>query len=379
MNADVAVIGVGTMGSMVMWQLAKRGAAVIGFEQFGIGHDRSAAGGESRLFRTAGYAPLKNTNSLFVPILLESYNLWRELEKETGQDLLTINGGLMMGNPDEEFVKNIMEAIHEFQLDHEIFEGESAKKRFPQHRLLDGEIMVLDKLAGYIRPELSVVTASRRAEELGAVIHRYTCVEEIEQENERVRIKANGKNYYVGKVVISAGPWTGKFLRNVKKSVITPKKIGMTWYPSKNISLFKPDRFPGFMRISNGINFFGVPTIDGTMVKVALNTLYGDIEDPYHVDKNIAIDELETINSAVQSFLPDLIPEPTRVSVHMDGYTEDNDSMVGEVPGMKNVFVISGFSGGGFKMAPGMGKIGADLILDGKTYHNIDHLSPSRF
>lgn len=65
MNADVAVIGLGSMGSMTIWQLARRGVSVIGFEQFGIGHDRGAAGGDTRIFRTAyaegaEYVPIFN-------------------------------------------------------------------------------------------------------------------------------------------------------------------------------------------------------------------------------------------------------------------------------------------------------------------------------
>jgi sarcosine oxidase len=71
MQWDVGVIGLGTMGSMAMWQLARRGVSVIGFEQFGIGHDRSAAGGETRLFRTA-----YKEGAQYVPILKEAQRLF---------------------------------------------------------------------------------------------------------------------------------------------------------------------------------------------------------------------------------------------------------------------------------------------------------------
>src|SRR5699024_12765976 len=93
MDADVGVIGVGTMGSMAMWQLAKRGVKVIGFEQFGIGHDRSGVGGESRIFRTA-----YKEGSEYVPILKESYKYWRNLESDSRKDLLTLSGALIFCN-----------------------------------------------------------------------------------------------------------------------------------------------------------------------------------------------------------------------------------------------------------------------------------------
>ena len=52
----VAVIGAGSMGSQAMWRLAARGAEVIGYDRYAPGHDRGAAGGETRIFRAIGRA-----------------------------------------------------------------------------------------------------------------------------------------------------------------------------------------------------------------------------------------------------------------------------------------------------------------------------------
>src|SRR5699024_1844753 len=134
MDADVAVDGIGAMGSMAIWQLAKRGISVKGFEQFGIGNDRTAAGGESRLFRTA-YMEGKQ----YVPLLQEAKLLWKELEEETDTKLLTLNGGLMIGDPSTESIKNVLQSIEEFQLEHEIIQGEEASKRYPQFKLFPEE------------------------------------------------------------------------------------------------------------------------------------------------------------------------------------------------------------------------------------------------
>src|SRR5215475_2096201 len=93
MDAEVAVIGTGTMGSMTLWNLARAGIPAIGFEQYTLGHDRSAAGGESRIFRVA-----YREGPQYVPMLLRARDLWRELEAEAGRDLLTVTGGLMIGD-----------------------------------------------------------------------------------------------------------------------------------------------------------------------------------------------------------------------------------------------------------------------------------------
>src|SRR5690625_978515 len=122
MNKKVAVIGLGTMGSMALWQLAKAGVDVTGFEQFGIGHDRAAVGGESRLFRTA-----YREGPEYVPLLRRSHALWRELEKDSGNTLLTLNGGLTIAKETSENFKNVLKSIHDFSIDYEAFDNSEAR------------------------------------------------------------------------------------------------------------------------------------------------------------------------------------------------------------------------------------------------------------
>lgn len=373
MDADVGIVGVGTMGSMAMWQLARSGVFVIGFEQFGTGHDRSAAGGESRIFRTAYLEGAE-----YVPLLQESYRQWLQLEEETGKQLLTINGGLMIGAPNSQNLRNVLKSIETFGLDHEVLNEQAAQSRFPQLPLLPGEIAVLDKQAGIIRPEYAVVSAIQRAEELGAVVYRQTPVEKIQPEADGVIIQANGSRYKVGKLLMTTGPWTGTLLPNYQQQ-LTTRRIVMTWFAAKDITQYTPDRFPIFIRDSQGIEFFGMPSVENSMVKVALASTYGDVGNPDDLHRTVHPQELTTIHRVVRDFLPGLLPDPVRVSVYMDVYTPDGDAIVGYVPGFANTIVLSGFSGHGFKLAPVMGKIAAELVLDGKTEHPIEHLSPSRF
>lgn len=369
----VAVIGVGSIGSMTLWQLAKKGIEAVGFEQFGIAHDRSAAGGESRMFRTAYMEGAE-----YVPLLKKSRELWEELEGETGYNLLTLNGGLMIGPKESIKMKNVIQSVHNFDINHEVLNAEEAKIRFPQHTLNSDDIMVLDKEAGYMRPELAVFAAAERAEALGAVIHRHTVVEQIKELSDRVKIVANGETYDFDQVIVTAGPWTTKLFPELKEN-LTPRKIVMTWYPTDKIDHYRSDVFPVFGRMGEGINFFGIPTLEGTMVKVGSVDTFGDVEDPDNLTRDIHLSELTNINNAVQNYLPGLRSDPVRISVHMDGYTTDEHAVVGIVPNLKRTFIMGGYSGHGFKLAPVMGKIGLDLIETGKTTFNITHLRPERF
>ncbi|WP_404455304.1 N-methyl-L-tryptophan oxidase [Virgibacillus necropolis] len=373
MDSDVAVIGVGAMGSMALWQLAKRGVSVLGFEQFGVGNDRSAVGGESRLFRTA-YMEGKE----YVPLLQEARQLWRQLEEETHNSLLTLNGGLMIGDPNTEVIKNVLKSIEDFRLEHEVIQGNEAKNRYPQHRLFPEDIMILDKNAGFLRPELATISAANQAEAHGAKIHRYSKVEEILPDNNGVTILADGKKYRVGKVLITTGAWTGKLIPKLKNK-IKARRLVLTWFAAKNIDDFKPDNFPIFARMRKEFRLTGAPTLDGTMVKASNTKNPGIVPEPDSLDRDVSLEEMIEVSDAVKELIPDLIPDPVRASVYMDGYTQDDHSIVGAAPGMENTLLISGFSGHGFKMAPIIGSIAADLIIDGETFHEIEHLNPKRF
>ncbi|UVI30502.1 N-methyl-L-tryptophan oxidase [Paenibacillus spongiae] len=372
MDAEVAVIGIGTIGSMTMWQLARRGVKVIGFEQFGTGHDRSAAGGESRIFRTAYLE-----GSEYVPMLHEARKQWRELEKETGYSLLHLNGGLMIGPAEGDTIRSVMKSIETHGLEHEYLEYDEAQKRYPQHKLFPGEVMVLDKQAGFIRPEFAVVSAVQRSEALGAVIHRYTQVESIEPDGDGVRIVANGKTYKVGQVVITTGPYTKKLLPEQASPLVT-RRLVMSFFATTKPEMYTPDKFPIFIRRSKHFDISGKPTLEGTMVKVMLNQGYDEVDDPHNLNRHIAIDDLNQINEAVRELLPDLIADPIRLNAYMDAYSPDEHAIIGRLPDMPRAIALYGFSGHGFKLAPAMGRIAADLVVDGGTPFSIEQFSPER-
>lgn len=86
---DAIVLGLGGMGSAAVAQLAQRGARVLGLETFLPLHANGSSHGRSRIIRQAYFEAPE-----YVPLLLRSYDLWRDLEAESGQTLLKVTGGL---------------------------------------------------------------------------------------------------------------------------------------------------------------------------------------------------------------------------------------------------------------------------------------------
>jgi sarcosine oxidase len=374
MEAEVAVIGTGTMGSMTLWNLARAGITAIGFEQYTLGHDRSAAGGESRMFRVA-----YREGPQYVPMLLRARDLWRDLEAETGRGLLTVTGGLMIGDAGSGEIRNVMDSARRFALPHEVLGADAMAARYPQHQsLLPGEIAVLDHMAGVIRPEFAVLSAARRAQDLGATIYERTQVTEVEPDAEGVTVHAGGRGYRVRQAVVAAGPWTARLAPSLARH-ITARRIIMTWHMAEDPAAYQPGRFPICIRDSNEVHISAFPSLDGGSVKIAVSASFTDLTDPDDLDRNVDPGTLTVVTDAVARFMPGLFPSPIRVSAYMDGYTPDGHALAGPLPAVPNVWLLGGFSGHGFKLSPAIGQAVTDLIRHGKTDLPVAHLEPSRW
>lgn len=375
-QAEVAVLGTGTMGAMTLWRLARRGVPAVGIEQLAPGHDQSAAGGETRIFRTAYLE-----GPQYVPLLQQAQVLWRELEAESGRSLLTLNGGLMIGKEDFPGIRNVLDSIRAFDLPHEVLDASAARDRYPQHHMDDDDIMVLDKQAGFLRPELSVLMAATAAEQAGATVERYTHIDAIEPDAGGVTVYADGTQRRFDRVVVAGGAWSGRLLPQIAPW-IAPTRIILTWFAAKQPELYEPARFPIFIRdgaADRSDHMSGMPTVDGAGVKVSGEAFHAPVPDPDALGRSVSAAELASTRAAVGRVLPGLYPHPIRVSVHMDGYTPDGHALVGPLPGADRVTVLAGFSGHGFKMSPVIGDIAADFLLEGKTDRPVDHLAPGRF
>src|SRR5438876_4489379 len=98
-RADVAVVGLGAMGSMAAWRLASRGARVIGFDRYDPPHTMGSSHGQPRIIRSAYYE-----GPGYVPLVREAFELWRALQRASEESLLTMTVALMIGPPDSELV-----------------------------------------------------------------------------------------------------------------------------------------------------------------------------------------------------------------------------------------------------------------------------------
>ncbi|HZU16908.1 MAG TPA: N-methyl-L-tryptophan oxidase [Candidatus Dormibacteraeota bacterium] len=385
-DADVLVVGVGSMGSMACWRLARRGASVLALERFSPGHDRGSGHGGSRLIRSAYYE-----GSGYVPLVRRAFELWRELEAETGIRLLTTTGALMIGPPQGELVAGALRSAREHDLPHRLLEAEAARRRFPQHRIGPDEVVLWEAQAGILRPEPAIRAAASRAVALGARLLTGLRASRVQVEGGGVTVEAGGRRFRAARAVVSVGPWLPSLLPDLGLPLRVERQV-MAWFRPQDEERFRPHRFPPFMRDRGGWHGYGIPALPADpdlegpwarpdlagLVKVAIHH-GGAATDPDRLDRRVGHRDLAPVAALVAETLIGLEPWPERAEVCMYTNTPDLHFVVGQVPSAPELVVLGGFSGHGFKFAPVIGEAAADLVLEGRTALPVAAFSPGRF
>lgn len=376
-EAEVAVVGLGSMGSQAAWRLARRGVRVLGFDRFHPPHAYGSHAGGSRIIRTAYYEAPE-----YVPLARSSLELWRELELETGQDLLTLTGGLHAGPPDSPEFAGALRSAREHGLDHEVLSRREAAVRFPQHRLAAGELALLERDAGFVRPEAGIAAALDRARALGAELHFGTPVERVEPAADGVALRAGGRTWRARRAVVAAGVWNAKL--GLLRTPLRVERQSQAWFRAREPALHSASRAPVFIRAiadpaRPGLDFaYGFPSLDGETVKVGVAEDLGAI-DPDDLDREPRPGDASGVGAFVATGMPGLDPEPVRVSICLQEYSPDHHFLVGPLPGAPSIIGLMGFSGHGFKFASALGEAAAAYALEGGTKLAVGHLDPGRF
>ncbi|UZX01511.1 N-methyl-L-tryptophan oxidase [Arthrobacter sp. CDRTa11] len=374
MDGKLAVIGLGSIGSMALWQASRLSENVAGFEAHTPAHGRSAVGGDTRLFRM-----IYRGNPSLYPILKRSQDLWAELEAETGQNILTHTGGLSIGTKNGPYLSALLETTQQTGAEHEILSREQMAQRYPQHNLRPDDIAVYDPHAGALRTDRAVTAAITAAQTNGATIHSNTPIDAITETTDGVHITSGEKSWTFENVIISSGGWSQRLMPNYLQSATKPYRIYLTWFVARDPAEFSPERFPIFIRISGDRSMYGAPAVDGVTVKATLDGRGAPTPQADSVPRELTAGEITETTETVREFFPGLFPNIVRSDAFPDLFTSDSHPLLGPVTDDSRIYCATGFSGGGFKNASGYGQIAAHEALGKGTIEGLDFVRPQRF
>ncbi len=379
-NYDVIVLGVGSMGSSTCYHLAKKGYKVLGLEQFDIPHELGSHSGQSRIIRKA-YGEASD----YVPLLERAYENWRTLESETGNQVYYQTGVVYFGKKNDAFLETVKQSSSQYNITVNNLTEKECKQKYPQFELPSNFERLEEPDAGLLTPERSILLFVQQALFNGAVIRTREKVLEWKRHSGTITLKTIKGTYQTRKLVITAGPWSGKMVADIgSKLKVTRQSVA--WVQPKKWDNFALEKFPCWNVINDGYDFYGFPILPvgkfgGPLgLKLALHFPGGDVTDPDMVNRDIKESDEKVLIQFLNRFLPDGYKNTLEMKTCLYTNTPDENFIVDYLPGFdKDVAIAAGFSGHGFKFASVIGEIMADLASKGSTELPIKFLNAQRF
>jgi sarcosine oxidase len=369
----VAVIGLGIMGSAALCQLARRGVAAIGIEQFEIGHDRGSSHGATRIIRLAHFE-----NPSYVPLMRRAYALWRELERLAGAQLLHPTGILEIGPKDGEIVRAAETAADAYDLRPEVLDAGVLMRRYTAFRVPNTFLGVLQQDGGYIEARKAIEANIRVATNLKARILPRERVIGVEPNSTGVTVKTDRRTIKADGMIVAAGPWMRRLLPNLDLPLRVTRQV-TGWFEPADAALFTAARFPVFILESEFGLHYGFPAYGGMGVKIAKHGHLDEVAEPDGYETTVSTTDETAIRAPLESYLPGANGRLLSAQTCLYTMTPDNTFIVDCVPGYPHVVIASPCCGHGFKFAPLIGEIAADLVTQGATPNDIAQFRLARF
>lgn len=357
---DYAVVGLGALGSATAYELARRGHRVVGLDRFALGHDRGASHDTSRILRHSYHTPA------YVRLTLEAYDDWAALEADSGESLVTVVGGLDLFPPDPAIgMADYVDSLTAVGIAHELLDVAEITRRWPQFTVPRGTVGLYQGRGAIVPAGRGTAVLQRRAGAYGATLRDQAPVTRLRDlGGAGVELTAGGTTYLCRGVVVCADAWTNQALAGLDVELpLTTTLEQVTYFEPADPARFEPGRLPLWIWMDEP-SYYGFPCYGEATVKAAQDC-GGPVTDP-----DARTDDPDPVLQArlaehVAALLPGSGP-PVRSLRCQYTLTPDRDFVVDAVPGHPAVHVGLG-AAHGFKFAPTLGRILADLATTGET------------
>ncbi|ADB36215.1 N-methyl-L-tryptophan oxidase [Spirosoma linguale] len=374
---DAIVVGLGAMGSATLYQLAKQTPNVLGLDQFAPPHTLGSTHGDTRITRQA-----IGEGAHFVPLALRSYDIWRELEQRTGEELLTITGGLFIGQEHSPvqmhnkpgWLSTTIRAAEQFGIAHRLLDHAALRREFPQFRYRPDDIGYYEEEAGFLKPERCISVQLEQARQYGASVRTNERMVAFDATKTGITVRTEQGVYQTRKLILTTGSWITESLRHTPyQELLTVYRQVLYWFAIEgNYTQYTPDKLPVF--ILSERDLYGFPAVGGPAggLKIATET-YAHATSPQVVDRTVS--EAETRRMYEEHIAPNFVgvgPACVKSVVCLYTMTPNGDFIIDQHPDHPDVLLASACSGHGFKHSAAVGQILAELTLQNRTGFSIE-------
>jgi sarcosine oxidase len=365
LDYEYIVLGLGGFGSAVAYWLSRRaGAGVLGLEQFELGHVRGESQDHSRIIRLSYHAPH------YVELAKHAYRAWAEVEREAGEQLVLRTGGLDLG-PRESAIPlaNYSGSMDAAGVPYESLDAAEIMRRWPQWRLDESIHGLFQSESGIAMAAKGNAAHQGLAREHGAALLDRTPVDGIRPLDGEIEVLAGGRAYRCRRLVIAAGAWSNQALAPFGVHLpLTVTQEQVTYFASPQPDSFLPDRFPVWIWMDDPC-FYGFPVFGEAGPKVGQDA---GGEETTATTRTFERDEAAfgRVTRFLERYLPSALGPVIYTRTCLYTLTPDRDFVLDTLPDRPDVSV--GIGGGhGFKFASLIGRILAELAMDGGSGHDL--------
>ena len=362
---EVAVVGLGGIGSSAVYRAAKRvGSGALGLERFEFGHDRGASHDHSRIIRLSYHTPA------YVRFAQDAYRGWAEVEEEAGEQLLTRTGGLDL-YPETAFgwMEDYRRSLDEVGVPNEWMDSGEAMRRWPQWRLSDDVRVMFQEASGFVAADQANAAHRRLAEGQGATLLGRARVTEVREAGGLYELETERGTFRTERLILTTDAWTNELLAQLWRPInLTVTQEQVAYYAPADREAFLPERFPVWIWM--GIpSFYGVPSFGEPGPKTGMDAggseVTGDSRS-FEPDPGYT----EQLDAFMRERLPAGFGPHIAVRTCLYTMTPDRDFVVDLVPGHERAAMGQG-AAHAFKFVAVFGKSLVELVFDGKAESDI--------
>jgi glycine/D-amino acid oxidase-like deaminating enzyme len=365
----IAVIGAGAFGGWTALYLLRRGARVTLIDAWGPGNSRSSSGGETRIIRGT-YGP----NQPYTRLTAHAMRLWKEHEARWGRKLLHRTGVLWMATSNttlsaksnnDEFERDSLPMLREAGIAYEELSGKEVGERWPQINVEDVRWAIHEPEGGFLKARVACQAVIEGFLAEGGEYKQAAVSPRDLESGIRDGLKlSDGSNLMADQYVFACGPWLGKLFPETVGNLIRPTKQDVFFFgPPAGDDRFSEAKLPVWADHRDRF-IYGIPSSDGRGFKVADDTRGPDF-DPTSGERTVNEEGLKAIRDYVAFRFPAMKDAPlveTRVCQYEN--SPDHHLIVDRHPNAKNVWIVGGGSGHGFKHGPALGEMLAKWVIE---------------
>ena len=360
-ECEVAVVGLGLMGSAALYALIRRGVDAVGFDPIGPGEPRGSSHGSCRVYRRFNFE-----NPAYTALSDQASAAWRALEAATGRRILLPCPVLEAGPPGSTVVAASGAAAAAAGVVADRLTGADANARYPAFSFPSDWDVVVQDSGGILLAEAAMSVF--RAGEGGRIVPEAAHIEPMAA---GMRVRSASEDVLAQRVIVAAGPWIGGLVPDLAALLsITRQTVG--WFAPARPKQVQYGAFPIFMIDGPDGFIYGFPDFEGRGVKAARHD-HGGAAGPDDWGDPATDPELAPVSAALESLIPGAAGRILERDVCLYTNTVAGDArpdageefILDRLPSDPRIIVASPCSGHGAKFASAIGEILARLATDG--------------